>query len=75
MYYCKNCKENFEEPKRIFITYEKMYGLLNEFLNFTPYEYEVCPFCKSENFIEKEGRENNENDNQFKLGKDDICGY
>ena len=53
MYHCKNCKETFYTPKIINTTYESLLGLLNEFDSLTPYSYEVCPFCESENFKEK----------------------
>ncbi len=53
MYQCVNCKMEFDTPDIIYTTYEKLYGLLNDFDSLTPYEYKVCPYCQGENFEEK----------------------
>lgn len=53
MYQCENCKELFDEPKIIISSYESELGLLNEFMSITPRNIYVCPYCSSENFIER----------------------
>ena len=45
MYYCKNCGKEFLKPEKIYETHR---------LSDTPFElFYICPYCKSQNFHEK----------------------
>lgn len=71
MYKCKKCKMQFEKPVKYKTTYESYYGVSDLFMSYTPYEYDVCPYCEYEEFYEI-GDEEDENDNQFEVSEDDF---
>lgn len=50
MYYCKNCKNEFIEPKVEKTTYEDFYEIGTMFLNKTEMTLEKCPHCDSDEF-------------------------
>lgn len=52
MYYCMNCKNEFEEPKIEKTTYEEFYGVENEFAEHHSMNLEVCPYCGADEFEE-----------------------
>lgn len=52
MYYCENCKNEFDEPKRKNITYEDFYEVGNLFTDRHKMTILVCPHCESEDIEE-----------------------
>ena len=52
MYYCNNCKEEFEEPNRKNITFEEYYGVDHLFPNSNRMDILVCPNCDDEDIEE-----------------------
>lgn len=47
LFRCTECKKAFEEPQEIEITYEKYFGVSDEFPNHNTMTLRVCPFCGS----------------------------
>lgn len=54
MYYCRNCKEEFDEPKVCKISYEEYYGCEHLFNDTHITTIEKCIYCGSEEFEEME---------------------
>ena len=54
MYYCENCREEFDEPRIEKTTYEDFYEIGAEFPNKTEMNLEKCPYCGSDEFEEME---------------------
>lgn len=52
MYYCENCREEFDEPRIEKTTYEDFYEIGAEFPNKTEMNLEKCPYCGSDEFEE-----------------------
>lgn len=52
MFYCDNCKNEFEEPKKEKTTYEAYYGVDDKFADKHEMSLEKCPYCGSEDFEE-----------------------
>lgn len=57
MLICNNCEKTFEEPKTIMTTYEKYFGVGDQFGNHHSLEIYCCPFCRSEDFEDYEVEE------------------
>lgn len=53
MWYCENCKNEFEEPIKKEITFEEYYGVSNLFQDSHKTEILICPFCESDGTIEE----------------------
>lgn len=52
MYYCNNCKEEFEEPNRKNITFEEYYGVDHLFHDSNRMDLLVCPNCGDDDIEE-----------------------
>jgi len=52
MYYCKNCYEEFEEPKYEKECFEDFYGVGNLFHDRHYFEKSLCPYCGEDDFEE-----------------------
>lgn len=52
MFYCRNCKNEFEEPKICQTSYEEHYGCTHLFADTHTMTIEECPYCKSDDFEE-----------------------
>jgi len=61
MYYCRNCKIEFENPKEEKTTYEDFYGISTMFSDSHECTIKTCPHCGSEEIEE--------------MGTCDNCGY
>lgn len=61
MYYCENCKNEFEEPSKEKTTFESYYGIGNLFNSQQDFILEKCPHCGNEEIEE--------------MGTCDNCGY
>lgn len=48
MYYCQECKEEFEEPNKERKTFESYYGVDHLFNSSHDFILETCPFCGSD---------------------------
>lgn len=61
-YYCFNCRRKFDELDTEITTYERLYGVLNDFSSRTKTEISVCPYCKCSDYkeIKKEEKEDEE---------------
>lgn len=57
MWHCDNCNEDFYEPTIKNTTYERFYGVSEEFGYSTPMSIEVCPYCGSDEINEEEEEE------------------
>lgn len=63
----------FEKPMTLSTTYERYFGVNNEFDSYTNMSYKVCPYCESEEFHEIEGRVKYEKkNNKFEGNKHGI---
>ena len=50
MYKCDNCDGLFEEAEKVRCSAEDYNGVSSMFGNSNDIEYDVCPFCGSEDF-------------------------
>lgn len=53
MWYCNNCKNEFEEPERKEITFEEYYGVDHLFPDSHKMTILVCPRCEEEGELEE----------------------
>lgn len=53
MWYCDNCKNEFEEPARKEITFEEYYGVGHLFQDRNRTTIYVCPVCGEEGELEE----------------------
>lgn len=53
MYYCNNCKEEFDNPIIENTTQEDFYGVDNLFENLHKIKIEKCPHCKCDGYFEE----------------------
>lgn len=60
MYHCFNCNEDFYEPEKVHTTYERYYGVSDEFRYHTPMTIDVCPYCGSDEIEEMDDDEEEE---------------
>lgn len=61
MYYCRDCKNEFDEVKQKRISFEDYYGVSVLFPDKHEMNLEICPHCGSEEIEE--------------MGTCDNCGY
>lgn len=54
MYKCGNCGYEFNEPTEVKTSYEQIYGVNYMFDNKTPTTVQVCPYCGSDSWYEKQ---------------------
>lgn len=54
MYYCEDCKNEFDEPEIEKTTYEDFYEIASMFPNKNEMILEKCPHCGSENIEDME---------------------
>lgn len=52
MYYCENCKSEFEEPIKEKTSFENYYGVDHLFSDSHDFTLEKCPHCGSEEIEE-----------------------
>lgn len=52
MFYCNDCKNEFEEPKKEKTNYEEYYGVNDKFADKHEMFLEKCPHCDSDNIEE-----------------------
>lgn len=52
MYYCNNCKSEFDEPERSNITFEEYYGVDHLFPDSHRMDILVCPHCGEDDIEE-----------------------
>lgn len=52
MYYCNNCKDEFEEPARERTTFEDFYGVSHLFNTSHDFDLLKCPNCGSDDIEE-----------------------
>lgn len=52
MYYCNDCREEFETPKREQETFEEKFNIDKLFSSRTKIDILKCPFCNSEEIEE-----------------------
>ena len=52
MWYCENCKNEFEEPARKEIMFEEYYGVDHLFFNNNKMTLLICPYCKEDDIEE-----------------------
>lgn len=53
MWYCENCKEEFEKPIEKEITFEEYYGVDHLFQSSHKTKIMVCPCCESDGTLEE----------------------
>ena len=58
MYYCDNCKCEFDEPKRQRTTFEDFYGVSHLFPDSHTMNLLICPNCGNEDIEEMETCDN-----------------
>lgn len=76
MYKCRKCNVIFEKPIGLSTTYEKYFGVSDEFDSYTTMYYEVCPYCESEEFYEmEESVKYEKKNNKLEKNKHDISRY
>lgn len=57
MYICEKCGNVFDEPLLKKTTYERYYGVSDEFVSENQMFFAVCPSCESEDYEKQEVEE------------------